>query len=254
MIVPACAALLALYIAAVARYSRRFPGRAFPAHRIAAFVCGLASLAAAFLPPLDTLADRSFAWHMTQHLLLAFVAPPLLLLGAPLLLLVAATPAAVARAFTRFSHGPAGQVLFAPLTGWLGMMFILWGVHFSPLYEIALQTPWVHVLEHALFFGGGLLFWGAVVQVGYAPRPVAYPARMLYLFLALPQGAFVAFAIGASTHVLYSHYALALGSAALADQRDGADIMWIAGGFVLFCAFMAQGAAWAASERAACSV
>ncbi len=241
--------LIAAYLCGVQRYKDRFPQRAFSGWRIAAFAAGAVCLAVAFEPPLDALADTSFSWHMLQHLIVMFVAPPLLLLGAPLLLLVAATPAQTARFITRIAHSAAGSALFAPVTGWLAFVFVLWGVHFSPLYELALDRPAVHLLEHALFFVAGTLFWGAVVQVGYAPRPVAFPARMLFLFLALPQGAFVAFAIGASTHPLYAHYAISGAAAALADQRSGADLMWIAGGFILFVAFMCEGAAWAFSER-----
>lgn len=248
----ACAALFAVYFAGVRVYRRRFSHRPFPALRVVFFATGLALLAIAFLPQIDTLADRFFLWHMAQHIILMLAAPPLLLLGAPLLLLVAATPKSFASAIARAADSTPGRALLAPVTGWLAFVFVLWTSHFSALYERALEQPLVHGFEHALFFGAGLLFWNAVVQVGYAPRPVAYPARMLYLFLALPQGAFAAFAIGASRHPMYAHYAAVLGpAAALSDQRAGADLMWIAGGFLLFCAFMLEAATWAASERRA---
>ena len=239
------AATLVVYAFGVSRYRRRFPGRPFPAWRIAAFVCGLGAASTVLLPPVDSLADSSFAWHMLQHLSFVLVAPPLLLLGAPLLLLVSATPPAFARRITALAGSPVGDALFAPVTGWLAYVFVLWGAHFSPLYELSLEHPAVHVAEHALFFGTGLLFWASVVQVGYSPRPLAFPARMFYLFLALPQAAFVAFAIGAAQHVLYPHYT------SLADQRSGADLMWILGGFLMFVAFMAQAGAWAYAERKA---
>lgn len=243
-------AATALYCWGAARYRRRFPQRAFPLYRIAAFCTGALVAAAALSPAFDALADRSFAWHMLQHLMLALIAPPLALLGAPWLLLVASTPPAAARAITRIAHSTAGQALLAPVTGWLCLIFVLWGAHFSPLYEAALEQRGVHAIEHLLFGVSALLFWSAVVQVGYSPRPVAFPARMLFLFLALPQGAFVAFAIGASRHPLYPHYAQLLGNAAaLADQRNGADVMWIAGGLLLFLAFMCEAGAWAYAER-----
>jgi cytochrome c oxidase assembly factor CtaG len=124
--------------------------------------------------------------------------------------------------------------------------------HFSPLYNAALEHPAVHVVEHALFLTAAFLFWGAVVQVGYAPRPVPYPARVLYLFLAIPQGAFLGLAIYAARGVLYPHYAHVHNAiTALADQQNGGAVMWIAGGFVMFAAFMLTVGAWAMSERAA---
>ncbi len=243
----------AVYLRGVAAYRARFPGRPFSALRVVCFLSGLAIMTAAIGPPLDGLADGSFGWHMLQHLLLAMVGVPLLLLGAPYLLCVAAVPRAAGQRLTSFAHSRLGAVLFAPVTGWLAFIAVMWGAHFSPLYEASLEHPGVHWIEHVLFVSSALLFWSAVIQVGFAPRPVAFAARMLFLFLALPQGAFVAFAIAASRYPMYPHYVQAAGSsaAALLDQRNGADLMWIAGGFLLFCAFMGEAAAWAAAERKA---
>lgn len=247
------AAAVALYLAGVAAYRRRLRARRFPPWRVGAFIAGVALMAYAGGPRFEAAAGAAFEAHMLQHLVMMFLAPPLLLLGAPLLLLVAATPPAAARRMTAFAGSAFGRAVFAPLTGWLTFVGVLWGVHFSPLFEFALEHPWAHAAEHALFVGSALLFWGAVVQVGYAPREVPYPARMLYVFLAIPQGAFVAFALGASNRVLYPYYLQAFPSpgAALADQRGGADLMWIVGGFLLFAAFMLVAAAWAHDERRA---
>jgi len=71
----------------------------------------------------------------------------------------------------------------------------------------------------------------------------------LYLFLALPQGALLALAIGSARAPLYAHYAALMPPAvALADQANGAAVMWIAGGFIVFVAFLSTFAAWAARE------
>ncbi len=241
---------IAAYLWAVKTYNARFPDRAFTFARVAAYVAGVTLLTLALLPPIDALAERSFASHMVQHVTLLLIAPPLILLGAPLLLLVAVPPARVARRITGFAHSGLGQVIFAPLTGWLAMVAVLWGSHFSPLYESALDYPGVHVVEHVLFLGAAFLFWGVVVQVGYVPRPVPFPARMLYVFLAIPQGAFLGLAIYAARGVLYPHYLLEqTPGLALADQQNGGAVMWIAGGFLLFTAFMLTAAAWAIAER-----
>lgn len=238
------------YAYGVAAYNRRFPERAFPPLRIAAFVCGVALMTGVLLPPIETLADTSFAWHMTQHVVLMLVGPPLILLGAPLLLAVAAPPPHIARRITALAQTPAGHALFAPVAGWIAFVAVLWMSHFSPLYETALEHPAVHVFEHALYVFAAFLFWASVVQVGYAPRPVPYAARMLYLFLAIPQGAFLGFAIYAARNVLYAHYLQGRTPAlALADQQNGGAVMWIAGGLLLFTAFMCTAGAWAAAER-----
>lgn len=249
VLLPAVCAL-ALYVYGVSRYNARFPGRQYSAWRIAAFACGVVIMTVVLLPPIDSLADRLFAWHMTQHVVLMLVGPPLILLGAPLLLLVAVPSAETARRLTGFAQSPFGHALFAPITGWLFFVSMLWMSHFSPLYEAALEHPAVHVLEHVLYVSAAMLFWASVVQVGYTPRPVPYPARMLYLFLAIPQGAFLGFAIYAARDVLYPHYLhMQTAGLALADQQNGGAVMWIAGGLLLFIAFMCTAASWAAAER-----
>lgn len=238
------------YLYAVARYNERFPDRAFGGWRVAAFAAGIAVMSAVLLPPIEPLTGTSFAWHMTQHVVLTLIGPPLLLLGAPLLLAVAVPPSRMSRRLTALAGSAAGHVIFAPLTGWLSFVAILWASHFSPLYEAALDHPGMHVLEHALYVCAALLFWSSVVQVGYTPRPLPYAVRMLYLFLAIPQGAFLGLALYASRFVLYSHYLQDRTAAlALADQQNGGAVMWIAGGLLLFIAFMCTAGAWAAAER-----
>jgi cytochrome c oxidase assembly factor CtaG len=250
------AAAIVVYLYAVGEYRRRYPAREFPVARVVAFVSGCVLLSAALSPWADARSDVSFAAHMLQHMVLLLIAPPLILLGAPLLLLVAVPSHDIARNITRFANSPFGHALLAPVTAWLLYVFVLWGAHFSALYELALEYPAVHVLEHVLFIGSAFLFWNAIVQVGYVPRPVPYAARMFYLFLAIPQGAFLGFALNATRHVLYPHYTEVLrsGSLALVDQHNGADLMWLLGGFLLFAAFMFTAGAWAASERRAQSV
>lgn len=244
------AAAVSVYLYAVGEYNARFPDRAFSGWRITAFVSGVMLMTLVLLPPIEPLSDTSFAWHMVQHVTLMLIGPPLLLLGAPLLLAVAVPPPRIARRLSAAAASSAGHVIFAPLTGWLLFVAVLWMSHFSPLYEAALDHPGVHVLEHALYVSAALLFWSSVVQVGYTPRPLPYPVRMLYLFLAIPQGAFLGLALYAARKVLYPHYLHDLTPVlALADQRNGGAVMWLAGGLLLFIAFMCTAGAWAAAER-----
>lgn len=247
------AAAIIAYVYGVRAYRRLYPAREFSVLRVLAFISGSVLFALALSPWADALADTSFAAHMVQHMVLLSIAPPLILLGAPLLLAVAVPPHRIARRITAFADSGFGRALLAPITAWLLYVFVLWGAHFSPLYELALEHPAVHVLEHALFIACAFLFWNAVVQIGYAPRPVPYAARIFYLFLAIPQGAFLGFALNATRGVLYPHYAAAFGSSslALADQHNGGDVMWLLGGFLMFAAFMCTAGAWAASEHRA---
>lgn len=238
------------YCWALREYRRRFAHKALPPSRAIAFLTGCACLALLTSDPLDRLADRSFAWHMLQHLGMAFVVPPLWLLGAPLLYGLATLPGPVARALTRAMRARPVAALFAPVPAWLSFVVFLWISHFSPLYNAALEHPWIHAGEHALYLATALLFWSTIVQTGLVPHPVPFAARLLLIFLTVPQGAFLGVALLQTRAGLYPHYVRAMTpSAALADQHDAGAAMWIGGGLLLFCAFLLTLGAWAANER-----
>ncbi len=205
--------------------------------------------AAAISPPLDRLADASFAWHMAQHLMLALLVAPLLLLARPFDAFARVAGKRVTAALVRATR-PL-HVLALPPVGLVAFVATLWLTHFSPLYELALEYGSVHAAEHLLYLAAGVAFWLPVL----APpplRPMSYPARLLYLAVALPQGALLGMALGAARGPLYPHYAAAFGSAtaALADQQNAAAVMWIGGGFVVFAALLLTLAAWSARETA----
>jgi cytochrome c oxidase assembly factor CtaG len=50
--------------------------------RLAFLASGIAVLIVALLPPFDAVADRQLSVHMVQHLLIVFVAAPLIVAGA----------------------------------------------------------------------------------------------------------------------------------------------------------------------------
>jgi cytochrome c oxidase assembly factor CtaG len=210
---PAVVVLLA--VAAVVYLRRKGP-------RPGLFVAGLAVVAVALLSPIATYAEGLLSVHMVQHLLLVLVAAPLL---------VAAFPG---------SRRPR------PLLAWTAFAAAGWVVHFSPLFDLALRRPPVHAFEHVLFLGSGLLFWAPVL--GAPDVGLSYPARLLYLALAMPQNTFLALAIFSADHPLYPAYVRqgrAWGSSVLADQRLGGGIMWVAGDVTLLVAVLVVAAAWA---------
>lgn len=242
--------LFAPYVWAYRAYYARFREKELVWSRLVYFALGTLVLIIALAPPLERLADGWFAWHMLQHIALLLIAPPLLLLGAPLLYALGALPQRTARGLARILRVEPLHTLLSPVPAWLAFVAVLWVSHFSALYNAALENPGVHVFEHGLYLGVALLFWSTIVQTGYIPHPVSFPARMLYLFLAIPQGAFLGLALYQTRTVLYSHYATGRTlSAALADQHNAGAIMWMAGGLLFFSAFMLTTGMWAIRER-----
>ncbi|MEP6972900.1 MAG: cytochrome c oxidase assembly protein [Actinomycetota bacterium] len=191
------------------------------------FLAGLAVVFAALQSPIDAGAATSFGVHMFQHLLLTMVAAPLLVLGAPVtLVLRATTPQRRRRLLFALRSAPV-RLLSAPIVAWSLFVAMLWGTHFTALYELTLRSSGIHALEHVLYLGTAVLFWIPVVGLDPAPAGLSHPARILYLFLAMPAMAFLGLALFSADHVLYPTYAAIEGaSRALADQRVAGALMW----------------------------
>src|SRR6266536_2889211 len=212
---------------------RRAAGRG----RMVCFGAGLLAIVVAVDGPPDVLSGVSFSAHMVQHLLLQLVAPPLLLLGGPLSLLLRADPPWLPRrALVRLLRSRPVRVLAHPVTALSLFTVVLVGWHLTALYNLALERDWVHELEHVAFLVTALLFWWPAIGVDPAPHRLSYPARLLYLFLDMPVMAYLGLAIANASYVLYPHYAAQQtpwGASALQDQGVAGTIMWVSGTFTM---------------------
>jgi putative copper resistance protein D len=235
------------------RIARLHPETPVPRLRTAAFLGGLAAVAVALMSGIERYDTTLFSVHMAQHLLLLLVAPPLIALAAPITqLLRAASPAVRTRLLLPLLHSTPVAVLAHPIVAWLTFGLVLWVTHFSPLFDIALENPGAHQLEHAAYLIAALLFWWPVVGLDPAPRRMGYPARLLYLLLQLPLNSFLGMALLFADAPLYPHYAT-LGSpygiTALADQQLAGGIMWFAGDIAFIGAILAVVAGWMRHEQ-----
>ena len=198
-----------------------------------------------------------FSVHMGQHLLLTLVAAPLLLLGAPVSLLVRASPDA-RRLVAGLVHRPAVRTLTSPVVTWTLFGIVMWFSHYSALYNAALDSDVVHLGEHALYLAAGLLFWWPVVGIDPGARRLKFPARLVYVILEMPVQAFLALAIYSADRVLYPNYAnlvRAWGPSPLDDQRGAAVVMWVGGDFLFLAALVLLLFAWMrADEREAAHI
>jgi cytochrome c oxidase assembly factor CtaG len=228
-----------VYARGWAQLRRRMPRR-FGWPQLVAFLAGLDVLFVALAPPLDVLAAESLTVHMTQHLLLMMVAPPLLWLGAPLAPLLRGLPQSAMRVAISFlawapvKHG--GRALTHPALDWALFTALGWAWHVPAAYELALRSHGWHHLEHACFLGSALLFWWPVVQP-WPSRP-RWPrwAMIPYLVLAEIQNTLLAAVFTFAGRVLYPTYAATaarLGTSALEDQTVAGLIMWGPGSLII---------------------
>lgn len=218
---------------------RTLPKR-FPAWRLLAFAGGLVTIWFAVASPLDAFSGLLLSAHMVQHLLLISIAPPLILLGAPVSPLLRGLP----RKFARDGIGPflvwaplrrIGNAITHPANCWLVMAITLLAWHVPIAYDLALRSPPWHKVEHACFLGASLLFWWPVVRP--FPSHPRWPlwSVPLYLLAADLLNTALSAILSFSDRVLYPHYLEVprlFGTTALGDQSCAGVIMWVPGSLV----------------------
>jgi putative membrane protein len=211
-----------------------------PAWRLAAFMGGVFALWIAVGSPLQEFDEALLSIHMVQHILLMGVAPPLILLGAPALPFLHGLP----QRLVRSALGPIlrwaplqgiGRILTHPVFCWLAATVALIGWHTPRAFELALDSPFWHEVEHASFFTTSILFWWPVVQPW--PSVARWPrwSIPLYLFLGTLANDTVSAFLALYDRVLYPSYASPsrlFNISPLDDQAFAGAMMWVFGTFV----------------------
>jgi putative membrane protein len=138
-------------------YVRRWRACDASVGRLALFLAGIAFAAIALFSPVDSLGEDLFLMHMVQHVLLLDIVPILCILGLTRVLL-----RPVARPLLQLERkvGPVASPVFA-ITLYVGAMWI-W--HIPALYDLALEHPLVHILEHTFFTAAGALYWWHILS------------------------------------------------------------------------------------------
>jgi putative membrane protein len=253
VVVPVVIAAL-LYAWAANRIAQRHPANPVPRYRELSWYAGLLAIVVALESPIGAYDTTFFSVHMIQHLALMMVAAPLLAIGAPITLLLRVASGNVRRRYLLpILHSRVMRFISFPVTTWLVFAAVLWATHFSPLFNESLDNETVHIFEHALYMVAALLFWWPVVGADPSPWRLPHPGRVLYLFLGMPQCAFLGLAIYSAPDVLYEHYATVVrswGPSPLADQAWAGAIMWLGGVMMLFIALAFAVWVWLRAEEA----
>ena len=211
----------------------------------ACFIAGLGAMFGTLNGPVHDISDYYlFTGHMVQHLVLTFVAPPLLLLGTPGWMLRPALGVRPVAAVARFVTSPRAAFAIFNLT------LAVW--HLPPMYNSAMYYHPVHIGQHLMFLVTAVIVWWPLLSpLPELPR-LSYPGQMLYSFLMTLPMTVVSIFIVYSDHVLYPAYASAprlWGLSPLEDQRLGGLIMWIPGGLFFYLLASVIFFRWQSSAR-----
>ncbi|HEY8634242.1 MAG TPA: cytochrome c oxidase assembly protein [Candidatus Dormibacteraeota bacterium] len=208
------------------------------------FGLGLLTIWLALETPIDTIADHYLdSVHMLQHVLLGFVAPPLMLLG-------------LSRGMAaRLVRVPGLRAITEPVPAQLiaAAVMIVW--HLPPLYDATLYSEPLHVGEHLTFIVAGVLLYWPILQAtsAYARWQMSPGVKLLYMLVAtLPQDG-VALALIFSRVPFYEYYALAPRLVAsldpVTDQTVAGAVLMTLGKLTMGVAAIAVFIHWFAREQ-----
>jgi cytochrome c oxidase assembly factor CtaG len=244
-----------LYLWGVAVLRRR--GDRWPIARTISFVgIGMGSFFFATASGISTYDTTLLSVHMVQHMILSMLVPLALALGAPVTLALRTLPGTSTRGpkhwLLAVLHSRIASVLsFAPLT--LALYVVSpWALYFSGWYDAALESAYIHEMMHVhLVLVGSLFFW-PLLGIDPVPGRVAWPFRLVMVFLTLPFHAFLGVTIMGQKELIGGDHYLALREgpmgawlpSALSDQELAGGILWAAGDVVGLAFFGVLFAQW----------
>ena len=216
---------------------RRTRQAQFSVGRLAAFLCGVVVLFVAVASPLDTFSESLLFMHMAQHYVLMSVAPPLIVLGAPVVPMLRGLPRWMIRGllrplFVTRALPFAGRLLTRPRVAWLAMNATYIGWHIPRAYEFALASENWHNFEHACFFLTNVMFWWPIIRPWPSSPLQSRWVLIPYLLLADVINTCVSAFLCFSGRLLYPSYDAIprpFGLSALNDQVAAGAFMWVCG-------------------------
>src|SRR6266705_5094514 len=159
VVTAAVLAVGALYLWGAWRVRRRHPARPWPWWRTGLFLAGLAVVVIATESGIGTYDDVLFWDHMIQHLLLIMIAPPLLIVGQPITLLLHASRNPLHTWAKRVVRSRAVSFLTWPVFGLVGYGAAIAAAHLTDLANLVETNEILHNAEHAAFLLIGYLFF-----------------------------------------------------------------------------------------------
>lgn len=257
---PLAIALAAAYLAGVRNL--RLHGQPWFQLRTIAWLGGCLVLLVATSSGIGRYAAAMFNMHQLSHMLVAMLAPALLVLGGPLTLLrtlreikghsYTKVPGA-GEVVERIAESRAVRAATHPLVALLLFAGSPFALYFTGLFDSLVRFHWGHMLITGWFLVVGYLFFWPLIGIDRAPRPLPNLARLGVLLAAMPADILFGALLITSDRIIGNGTAAANMYEALAlpwvtdlreVQRSGGIIALIVGEVTLFVALAALLVRW----------
>jgi putative membrane protein len=211
-----------------------------------AWYSGVGILLVASGYPIHDLAEQTlFTFHMLEHMLIGYVAPPLLLIGMPRWL--------ADRTLAHRRILPVMRHIATPVVGFITFNTAIVAIHWPEAVAWQNQNEWAHFMVHLAFFTTAILLW----LPSFSPTPaiprLSHPARIGYTFLNTLIPIVPASLLTFSDFQLYPVYGDApytWGISPVEDQTIAGILMKIGGAFYLLGIIGRIWFTWIREERA----
>ncbi|MGH9303443.1 MAG: cytochrome c oxidase assembly protein [Acidimicrobiales bacterium] len=229
------------YLEGVRRLKVR--GRRWRPERTAAFLGGLVAIVIATGSGLASYDDSVFMLHTVQHLILMNLAPILLGLGAPITLVLQASPRSGQRRVIKLMNNRyVSLVTFPPVAAGLGYLTMI--IYFlTPVYDLSIRHPLFHDYTHLHFLVAGCLYWWTVIGVDHSRWHLSYPARLAYLATGIPVNAILGIALTTSRGSIDP------AAHSVADTHAGGAVLWAAGELILVAGLAIMFFQWSIQDQ-----
>lgn len=236
--VPWIAALIAAgawYIWALRRLERTGPRVPFQRWRAVLFIAGLLWIAVGVLSPLEYYGNQVLWIDFLGFLVITMIAPPLILLGAPLTLAFRVSGPVGRARLRRLYRSRFSAVVTFPVFSWLLFAVATYLWQFSSLTDWAAQNAYLRDFQQVSLIAVALIFWIPALCTDPVRWRMAYPLRGLYVFVEMTHKALFGamfLALNQPIHHYFRDNVPAWGPSPMLDQRMAILVLWIGGNII----------------------
>jgi cytochrome c oxidase assembly factor CtaG len=192
---------------------------------------------------------------MIQHLMLIMIAPPLLVVGQPVTLLLHASRNPLHTGVKKVIRSRPVTWLTWPVLGVAAYVATIVGTHLTGFMNLVTEHDAVHEAEHVLYLVVGYLYFLPLIGKEPVKWRVSYPLRLFLLFIAMPVDAFTGVVLGSyQTDPFVPMDPRSWGPSPVNDLHEGGAVMWIGGAAIMFAVIMVTFFQWTRETRPSASM